>query len=254
MKAVLEFQNADLYRGSRQVLAGLNFRVQAGEMVAVVGPNGAGKSTLLEACLGQIESKNGRILLLEKELRAADFSERAKLVGFSGREELEPHGLTVTDIVRLGAEVSCTSPELLERELARLLRELDLVELAARPLNSLSSGERQRVHFARVLGQSPALLLLDEAVAHLDLGHRESAAARTRSFASSGGTVLSVVHELEYAVRHFERILVLFDGRLVADGSPTQILTSELLAQVFHVRAQVEVIRNEPHLLVEGQA
>ncbi|MBM4363155.1 MAG: ABC transporter ATP-binding protein, partial [Deltaproteobacteria bacterium] len=233
----------------RRVLDGIDFRLEPGEVACVLGPNGAGKSSLLDVALGLLPAE-GAVLLEGSPLETLPLRERARLLALSGREELDPHGLTVREIVALGAEARLdgTPPQNLER----FLEETGVVEFATRPLGTLSSGERQRVHWARVMAQSPRVLLLDEATTHLDLAHREEAARRVRRFAEAGGAALVVLHEVDVAVRHFPRVLVIARGRLVADGPTTSVLTPALLRDVFGVTADIRSIDGTSHLLVHS--
>lgn len=249
MSALLEFRGVRATRGGRPVLDDVSFRLEPGEIVCVLGPNGAGKSSLLDVALGLLRAE-GAVLLDGVPLPKLPLRERARLLGLSGREELDPHGLTVREIVTLGAEARLdgTPPPNLER----LLEESGVLEFATRSLGTLSSGERQRVHWARVMAQAPRLLLLDEATTHLDLSHREEAARRVQSFADTGGAALVVLHELDLAVRHFPRVLVLAGGRLVADGPTTSVLTPTLLKDVFGVTAEIRNVDGTNHLLLHS--
>lgn len=250
MSALLEFRGVRASRGTRRVLDEVSFRLGAGEIVGVLGPNGAGKSSLLDVALGLLPADEGAVLLDGAPLSGLPVRRRARFLGLSGREEIEPHGLTVREVVELGAESRFEEARSVDVE--RLLEETGVAEFAGRTLGTLSSGERQRVHWARVVAQSPRVLLLDEATTHLDLAHREEAARRVRAFAEDGGAALVVLHELDLAVRHFSRLLVLDRGRLVADGPTEEVLTPGLLERVFAVRAEIRAIDGRPHLLVHS--
>jgi iron complex transport system ATP-binding protein len=139
-----------------------------------------------------------------------------------------------------------------EAAIEEALSEADCLQLRDRSLFSLSDGERQRVYFARALAQKAPLLLLDEATAHLDLAHREKSFTRARRFASEGGAVLAVAHDLDLALRHASRIVVLHRGQIVADDVPEKALSPSLLSDVFEVDAEVAHSPRGTSLLIHG--
>ncbi len=250
MNSLLEFRDVRASRGKRRVIDDVSFRLDAGEIACVLGPNGAGKSSLLDVALGLLEAEAGGVLFEGARLASLPIRRRARFVGLSGREEVEPHGLTVREVVALGLESRFEDAP--SEDVETILEKTGVSEFARRTLATLSSGERQRVHWARVLAQSPRVLLLDEATTHLDLAHREEAARRVRAFAEAGGAALVVLHELDLAVRHFPRVLVLDQGRLVADGPTEEVLTPAVLERVFAVRAEIRALDGTPHLLVHS--
>lgn len=139
-----------------------------------------------------------------------------------------------------------------EAAVEEALQETECLPFRDRPLYSLSDGERQRVYFARALAQKTRLLLLDEATAHLDLAHRERSFTRARRFASEGGAVLAVAHDLDLALRHASRIIVLHRGRIVADDVPQVALSASLLRDVFEVDAEIALSSRGKSLLIHG--
>jgi iron complex transport system ATP-binding protein len=230
-------------RGQRTVLDRLSLATHPKELWAVVGPNGAGKSTLLEVLVGHCPPASGEIRLKGRTLRALGPEGRARALALVGREVGHDLPLTVRHLVELGRLPYVGRwGGMGGRDLAvveRALRTTGCTELAGRTLSSLSDGERQRVHFARALAQEPQVLLMDEATAHLDLEHRHDTLRRVREFTKIGGSALVVVHDLELAVRHATHVAVLSGGRLFARGVPSEVLTAQLLEQVFRVRAEL---------------
>ncbi|HEU5474555.1 MAG TPA: ABC transporter ATP-binding protein [Actinophytocola sp.] len=239
--------------GADPVVAGVSAEVSAGGWLAVIGPNGAGKSTLLKAIAGLVRGA-GEILLDGAPAAALGARERARRIGYAPQVPVLPEGLTVTDYVLLGrtphlgplAREGRADLEIVEQVLARL----DLSGLAGRALRTLSGGERQRAVLARVLAQQAGLLLLDEPTTGLDIGHAQALldlVDRLRS--EDGTTVVSTLHDLTFAAQYADRLLLLDGGRVVAAGTPAEVLTSAVVHR--HYAAEVEVLRTvRGHLVV----
>jgi iron complex transport system ATP-binding protein len=226
------------------ILHGVDLRVAPGEWVTVIGPNGAGKSTLLRA-VGGLLPFTGDIALLGTELTRLRRRERARLVATVAQSPVVPPGMAVLDYVLLG-RTPYISP--LGRESAAdraaaagVLERLDLTGFAGRRLDTLSGGERQRVFLARALAQDAPVLLLDEPTSALDIGHQQEVLELVDQLRHSAGlTVLATMHDLSIAGEYADRLVLLAGGRVVAGGTPAEVLTEELLAT--HYRARVRVL------------
>lgn len=242
------------HRDGRTVLRGVSFSVGPGELVALSGPNGAGKSTLLRLLLGLHHLRAGRVLLGGTplaELSRREIARRAALLPQDSPLELP---LTVREVVTLGRmpHLGRFQPEgpADERAVARALDATDTAHLAERPITELSGGERHRVQLARALAQEAPLLLLDEPVAGLDLGHQLEVLDLLRAIvdrrdggggpgAGARAGVIVALHDLSLAARRCDRMLLLAGGALQADAAPVDVLTPEVLARFFGVRAEV---------------
>lgn len=229
------------------VLQEISLHVHSGELVAVVGPNGAGKSTLLKVLSGALAPFAGRVELLGRPLAAYGRRETARYVAALGQESSTAFAFTVIEMVLMGR-----SPHLrpLQMESARdleiaraALARFGLLELATRPINELSGGERRRVFLARALAQEPAVALLDEPTAFLDLKHVSeifALIAELRAERSMG--VVASLHDLNAAALYADRVLLLKEGRTIGCGPPEEILTAENLHLVYE--AEIYVGRN----------
>lgn len=240
------------------ILHGVDLRVAPGEWVTVIGPNGAGKSTLLRA-VGGLLPASGSVRLFGVELARMSRRARARRVATVTQSPVVPPGMTVFDYVLLGR-----TPYLppLGRESAadlavahRVLARLGLSTLAGRQLATLSGGERQRVFLARALAQEAPLLLLDEPTTALDLGRQQQALDLVdRLRRADGLTVVTTLHDMNLAARYADTLLLLARGRAVAEGTPAEVLTEDLIAT--HFGAVVKVVtapdgRPAVHLLRE---
>jgi iron complex transport system ATP-binding protein len=220
----------------RHLLHATAIHAAAGEVTAVIGANGAGKSTLLRAVCGLVKA-NGRVLLDGDDLLALSPRQRAQRLALVAAEEEPDPALRVRAVVELGryphrpalAQPSRRDDEVVLGAMART----GVAELAERGFATLSDGERQRVRLARALAQTPAVLLLDEPDAHLDVKARAELAARLRALAADGLAVMAAVHDLAFAAAVADRVVALAGGRVLADGPADRVLTSALVERVY---------------------
>lgn len=231
--------------GAKTLLDRISLSVSAGETIALVGPNGAGKSTLLRAISGEIAASDGAVALKGRSPRAWKPRELALHRAVLSQSITVTFPFTVAEIVAMGAG------EGQRRDTAKLveaaLAEVDLEGFADRIINTLSGGEQQRAHFARVLVQlacgerahGPGILMLDEPTASLDLRHQLDIVASIRRCNARGVTVVAIVHDLNLAALWADRIVVLGNGQVAADGPPRDTITDDILARVFGVTAAI---------------
>ncbi|TDC45722.1 heme ABC transporter ATP-binding protein [Jiangella ureilytica] len=228
--------------GGARVLDDVSVEVRAGEVLALVGPNGAGKSTLLSALTGDVAVAAGSVTLHGEPLRAWSATESAMRRAVLLQQVRLSFPFTVAEVVEMGrAPWAGTAFEDSDDEAVRsALAEADVTQFAARRFTSLSGGEQARVALARVLAQRTGLLLLDEPTAALDLRHQELVLGVARTRAATGVAVVVVLHDLNLAAAHADRVAVLAGGRVVATGPPAEVLGGALLTDVYE--HDVEVI------------
>jgi iron complex transport system ATP-binding protein len=248
----LELRDVGVDLDGHEIVRGVSIAVGSGEWVTVIGPNGAGKSTLLRA-IGGLTRSRGAIELSGRPAASLGRRERARLVAMVPQDPVVPPGMIVVDYVLLG-RTPYMSP--LGRESAAdiaavdaVLDRLDLHGFAGRRLESLSGGERQRVFLARALAQGAGLLLLDEPTTALDIGHQQEVLDLVDELRRDHGlTVLATMHDLSIAGEYADRMVLLAGGRVVASGTPREVLTEPLLAE--HYRARVRVVDGDHGPLV----
>jgi iron complex transport system ATP-binding protein len=219
-------------RGTATLIDNLSLTSQATGSIAVIGPNGAGKSTLLKVLAGIERPTSGLVRIGDRDLTNLSGAARARTIGFLP-QHFEPHwDLSVTELVRLGAE---RSGQPTGDAVQRMTGTFELAGLGHRRWSTLSGGERGRVLLATVLAVDPPLLLADEPAAALDIGHRLDVIS---ALAHRGRDRLSivVVHDLDLAFRFFDRVILLDRGRIVADGSADDLIKDPRLDDVFGVR------------------
>ena len=252
----LVFDHVSVAYGDHPAVRSISLTVRPGEVVALAGPNGSGKSTLIRAAVGLTERIGGTVRVGSCDLRTAPSTERARRVAWMPQDEPVGDNVPLVDYVEYGRYSwipRWARPGPNDRaQVARALAEVDLTALVGRGIAQLSGGERQRARLARTLAQDAPVILLDEPTAHLDIGHQLDVLERIRSFAHrEGRAVLLAVHDLNLAARFADRIAVLSHGRLVATGAPAEVLSPELLEQVWGVVAEIRTDRQSglPYLL-----
>jgi len=227
------------YRPDRPVLSGLRLDVIPGSFLGIVGPNGAGKSTLLHLLSGALRPDRGRVLLDGRPLSAWRRRDAARRIAVVPQSEPSSFSWRVRDMVMMGRTPwidGVWTAESLgdQRAVDRALEAVGIAHLADRGLDEISGGERQMVLVARALAQEPSVLLLDEPTASLDLAHRQRVMRLISGLnAEEGLTVIAVTHDLNLAALYCGRIAVLAEGRIAAEGTPVEIMQSDLLAEVY---------------------
>lgn len=233
----------------------VDFQVSSGELVALVGPNGGGKTSLVHGLLGLVPLSGGTVTLDGRPIGAWTRRELAQQVALVPQREDTPFSWRVEDMVGFGryAHLGPLSPmtkadrDAVEQALARC----DVTALRRRTVETLSGGEWQRVRIARALAQAPALLVLDEPTASLDLGHEMELFELVGALVREGLSALVVTHHLNLAARYADRMLLIDGGRVAAAGSPAEVLRPELLSSVFRWPVEVVTLGDAPHVVPE---
>ena len=239
----LRAENVHVRLGARAALAGIDVQIEPGLFTIVVGPNGAGKTTLLRSLAGLLAPHRGAVTIDGKPLVRLSGSERARTIAYLPQGGRIAWPIPVASIVALGrmphGERGEALPDGGRRAVAAAIAALGLQGFEERPATELSGGERARVLVARALATEAPILLADEPVAALDPRHQLLVLDLLRARARAGSAVVAVMHDLPLAARFAERILLMREGRLRADGTPRAVLTTEHLAASFGLEATV---------------
>ncbi len=242
---LVEAEGIGFSYGTRKILADVALAIRPGELVALCGPNGAGKSTLLRILLGLHAPSAGQVRLGGAPVMTLSRRQIARRAALLPQDAPVDLPLTVREAVALGRlpHLDRFQPEGAAdvQAVERALEATDTASLSARPVTELSGGERQRVHLARALAQEAPLLLLDEPIAGLDLAHQLQTLELLRAIVDAGRGALVALHDLSLAARRCDRMILLADGKVRADDAPGVVLTPQMLAQVFGVRAEVRL-------------
>jgi iron complex transport system ATP-binding protein len=239
--SVLDAVGVGVRIGSTRVLDGIDLSVAPGELVAVLGPNGSGKSTLLAALAGEVTLTEGHVRLLDEDIARTSLPLRSRRRAVLPQRVDVALPFSVEAVVAMGRAPwrgSTTAAD--DRGLVEeVLRATDLVDLRDRRVTDLSGGEMARVAFARVLAQGCDVLLLDEPTAALDVRHQERLMRLLVCEADRGRAVVVAVHDLDLAASVARRLVLMSDGRVVADGAPQAVLDYTLLSEVFGLPIEV---------------
>lgn len=234
----------------REIGRDIALDLAGGEVLALLGPNGHGKTTLLKTLLGLLPTKGGTLTLDGKPLAALSIGERARALAYVPQVHAGTFAFSVSEVVLMGRTARSSlfaAPSSHDREMVRaMLQRLVIEHLAARPYTEISGGERQLVMIARALAQEPRYVILDEPTASLDFGNQGKVMGQIRRLADEGLGVLFTTHDPNQALRYAERVLLLREGRALASGRASDLLTPEQLATLYGVA--IESVRGDGKL------
>jgi iron complex transport system ATP-binding protein len=235
--SILAAEHLNFGYPGRRVGGGVSLGVKAGEVLALLGPNGGGKTTLLKTLIGLLKPQGGRVLLEGMPLTEFPVSERARRIGYVPQAHAGAFAFTVRDVVLMGRTAHqglFASPSEADRALAQVkLAELGIAHLGGQPYTMISGGERQLVLIARALAQAPRVIVLDEPTASLDFGNQGKVLRQIAELRGRGLAVLFTTHDPNHALRHADRVALLAQGSLLAEGPPAKILTASNLAELY---------------------
>jgi len=243
---VLHCQQLNYNIAGKCIFNDLNLTLDEGEFLAVLGPNGAGKSSLFKAITGELKPSSGTIFLNGEMRNSINMSEIAKTLAVLPQSASLSFSFQVIDVVLMGGlQADCSQAEV--QDLADvILREQEIDHLTTRAYPTLSGGEKQRVHFARVLLQlavgnknKPQILLLDEPTAALDINYQHQLLKSAKHLAQTGVAVVAVLHDLNLAAKYADRIILLKEGNICANGSANQVVTTDNIRAVYGYESTV---------------
>lgn len=254
---MLRATGLEVVRDGRTLVEGVSLDVAAGEFVGVVGPNGAGKSTLLRVLAGDLPPDRGSAVLGSEDVAAATLQRLARLRSFVGPQTVSDVVFRVADVVAMGrypgrAEGTTDADE---GVVADSMARVDVANLADRVMRTLSSGEQQRVHLARAIAQQTPVILLDEPTSALDVAHQELVMSVLRDLSNAGVAVVAVLHDLNLAAAHTDRVLLLAGGSAVACAPAREVFTASRLTEAYGEPMEVidHPFRDCPLVLTTGR-
>lgn len=254
---MFEAKNISYSVGAKKILDEVSIELKPGETVALLGANGAGKSTLLKALCGDINLESGEVILEKRKLQDWNYHQLARKRAILLQHSNLNFPFTVEEVALLGRNPHIRGTES-KKDLEIVRNALKLVEaehLTHQSFPTLSGGEQQRVHLARVLAQiwekpqdSERYLLLDEPTSSLDLAHQHLTLQTARKFADKGTAVLMVLHDLNLAAQYADKIMILQKGKKVTFGTPNNVLTKEIIQEVFGIEVYITKHETKPDL------
>lgn len=234
---MLEIKNLSAGYDGKDVLFDITASFCEGEITAIIGPNGCGKTTLLKAILSYIKS-SGKMLLNGEDLNEMTRNKRAREISYLAQGRNIPD-MTVEQLVLHGRFPHLSYPRRYraeDKEIAkRSMEKMGIYGLSDAPLDSLSGGMRQNAYIAMALAQDTKFILLDEPTTYLDIKNRISLMKELLSLAASGKGIVTVLHEIPFALEYSNKIIVMDKGRVVASGTPDEIFESKVIDKVFGI-------------------
>jgi iron complex transport system ATP-binding protein len=255
----LHVEGASIGYDRRVISENLSVSIPDRSFTVIVGPNACGKSTLLRGLSRLLKPSAGQVILDGADIQSYRTKEVARRVGLLPQTAIAPDGITVADLVARGRYPyqglvrQWTEDD--ERAVARAMEQTAVTDLSARPVDELSGGQRQRVWVAMALAQHTDILLLDEPTTFLDVTHQIELMELFTDLHHVGHTMVAVLHDLNHAARFGTHLIAMKDGAVVAEGVPSEIVTAELVEEVFGLRCLVvpDPVVGTPHVVPLGR-
>jgi len=239
----LSVAGVDVQLGDRLIVRDCSFTVGRGEFIGIIGPNGAGKSTLMKSLRGMLPLAAGTVRVFDHPIHSLGDKNAARLVAYMQQEVNVGFGFTALEVVLAGRYSYLKwwrNESEHDRSIARKYMAFTGTEpLADKPVNQVSGGERQRILLAKVLAQETPLIFLDEPTASLDLVYQEEIFRYCQTICAEMKSVLLIAHDIKLAAKFCSRLILLAEGRIVADGSPDEVITVENLERAYGLHAAV---------------
>lgn len=253
---MISFEDLVVHQQRRNILNSVSGRIHRGVLTGIIGPNGAGKSTLARALLG-LQSCSGRIRVKGQDIKTMARSDLAKTIAYLPQGQILHWPLSVERLVSLGrlphlAPLSSIRPAD-QQAIERAMEQTGVTAMRARDATQLSGGERARVMLARALACEAPVLIADEPLASLDPGFQLDVIALLKEQSQLGAAVVCVLHDLDIALRYCDRLILLAEGRILAEGTVDQVLTAANLRTAFGIEAAIDHAGSRPSLSITGR-
>ena len=240
MSEFLKTENLSVGYDGRALIRDVCLRVQRGKIVTLIGPNGSGKSTILKTIVGQLSKVSGTVLLEEKDMAQMRQNETARRMAILMTQRVHPELMTCFDVVSTGRYPYTGALGLLSREDKSIVMEamalVNSEDLADRPFDAISDGQRQRILLARALCQQPEIIVLDEPTSYLDIRYKLELLTILKTMVREKNlAVLMSLHELELAERVSDTVVCVSGDRIDRMGSPKEIFSSDYIAKLYHM-------------------
>ena len=239
----LKIDNICYSIGEREILKNISFQCKEEEIIGIIGPNGSGKTTLLKTINGINQIKSGNIFFNERNIREYKEKELAQNISFMNQNTNLGFDFPCVDVVVLGRYPYLERFQEYgkkDREIAeRYMQLTDTLKFKDKSILELSGGERQRVLFAKVLTQESKVMLLDEPSASMDMMYEDELFKIVKKMQEEKKTVIAVIHNLRIAIKYCTRLILLSNGKIVADGTPKEVITEENLNKVYGINAKI---------------
>lgn len=250
---MLEVQNLCSGYGKKEVVHNVSFSAPQGEFVCIIGANGCGKTTLLKSILGLLAPFSGSVRVNNTETLHLKEKQRAKFFAYIPQAHMPPFPFSVADVIIMGRTPYINRLAVVSDHDKRIAYDamelLGISNLADATFTQLSGGQQQLVLIARALAQEPDILVMDEPTASLDFGNQQMVLRRMRALADSGTSVLMVTHDPDHALYCASRVIAMQAGKIIGDGTPEEVMTSECLRTIYDTNARILDVEIEPGVM-----
>ncbi len=248
---MINIQNLNFSYTQKQILHNINLNLKRGELVGIIGANGSGKTTLLKCIVGLYQSDNA-ILLDDRAIESYSYKERAKKIALMHQSEMINFDFSCFDVVSLGRFAYLGGFGLLSDEdkaiIGKKMATTKTTDFKKRAITRLSGGERQRVMFAKTLVQESPYILLDEPTNALDIKHQKEIFELSQQLCKQNCGVIMTIHNIRLAAKYCQRLILLSNGEVLADGSPQEVITSKNIKRAYQVDADVYYNKNSDQI------
>ncbi|MDQ0086923.1 iron complex transport system ATP-binding protein [Paenibacillus anaericanus] len=244
MQNVIRMEDLSSGYEKNTIFANLNTSIQAGKITTIIGPNGCGKSTLLKTIGRILQQKSGKVYLQEQDMQLLSTKEIAKKIAILSQNPIAPSGLKVEELISYGRYPHRKNVGRLATKDQEVIQwAMDITHTTAfraRDIEQLSGGQRQKVWLAMALAQETSILLLDEPTTYLDMAHQLEVLQIVQALNEEHQcTIVMVLHDINHAARFSHELIAMKDGTIVNQGSPSSILTNEVMRAVFQIDAKI---------------
>lgn len=253
---MIHIRNLRAGYSDKVIFENLNLSFSREEFVSIIGPNGSGKSTLLKLITGFLSKEKGEVEVSGKRVEKWETQELAKLISYIPQENFIQYNFTVEEIILMGRypfisiwqDYSKSDKAVVDQ----IIKELNLEELRHKYINQLSGGEKQRTLVGRAIAQDTQYILLDETFSHLDINHQIETLNILKSLhREHGKSIIMVSHNINLSANYSQRIIAIKEGKIVADGTPSEVVTTDNLQRLFNIELSVVTnpITHEPNII-----